>query len=132
MLVRAGWNVSDAMDEASLVRKLVMTWHLNVPERRALPGGVARLSLIRAVIAEVLESNGTFPPGVRLDEPFNGGFLEPQPDGSVRLYWGAEVAMARFEVVGMKAFATRAEAIDAYIVESYQGQIDGIPIDASS
>jgi len=49
-------------DERTLVLKLVTTWHLNVPERRALPGGKARASLVIAAIQEALKSEDGFPP----------------------------------------------------------------------
>jgi len=43
-------------DEKQLVRKLVFTGHISVPERKALPGGTAKASLIRSVVGEALRS----------------------------------------------------------------------------
>ncbi len=39
------------VDELALTRKLVFTGHLNVPERKVLPGRVARASTVYAVVA---------------------------------------------------------------------------------
>jgi hypothetical protein len=42
----------DDEQERALVRRLAERLHLSVPERRALPGGRARLSLVVDAIAE--------------------------------------------------------------------------------
>jgi hypothetical protein len=116
-------------DEKSLVRKLVTTWHLNVPERRALPGGKARISIVTEVIQEALESEGWFPPGCRPDDQFNGGLIEVRAGGSCRFYWNAEVSMCRFERVSVEEYRSTREAVVAYVTKSWGGSIDGVPLD---
>jgi hypothetical protein len=49
-------TVDAVADEKQLVRKLVFTGHISVPERKALPGGTAKASLIRSVVGEALRS----------------------------------------------------------------------------
>ena len=116
-------------DEKSLIRKLVTAWHLNVPEGRALPGGMARVSLVIAVIQEALESEGWFPPGCRPDDQFNGGLIEGRADGSCRIYWNAEVSMLRFATISIEEYHSTREAVEAYVKKSWAGDIDGVSLD---
>jgi hypothetical protein len=115
--------------EESLVRKLVTTWHLNVPERRALPGGKARVSIVIAVIQGALESEGWFPAGCRPDDEFNGGLIEVRAGGSCRIYWDAEVSMCRCERVSVDECRSTRDAVAAYVTKSWGGNIDGVPLD---
>ena len=79
--------------EEELVRKLVTTWHLSVPEHRALPGGKIRASLIYDAIEEILQAEGRFPVEWQPDDSFAGGLIECLEDGSCRVTWRAEFSL---------------------------------------
>jgi hypothetical protein len=116
-------------DETALVRMLVATWHLNVPERRALPEGKAKASLVLGFIELELRAHGWFPPTWRPEVEFNGGLIELRPDGTCRIHWKAEVSMARCETVAIEEHETVRDAVLAFARQSYGDDIDGVPID---
>jgi hypothetical protein len=64
--------VDHSSEEKELIRKLAATWHLNVPERRALPGGRAKASLLLDAIEEELCSGGWYPPDGKPEDDFRG------------------------------------------------------------
>jgi hypothetical protein len=94
--------------EADLVRKLVATWHLNVPERRRLPGGRVKASLILDAIEEELRAGGWYPAGTRPEDDFAGRLIEQTADGTCRIYWKYEVSFQRYELCGVQESAARA------------------------
>ena len=118
--------------EQDLVRKLVTTWHLSVPEHRALPGGKIRASLIYDAIEEVLQAEGRFPVDWQPDDSFAGGLIESLEDGSCRVTWRAEFSMMHHEAVSIQEFRSRREAIKSFASSFFGGDIDGIPIDWSA
>jgi hypothetical protein len=68
--------------ELEIVSKLVERSHINVPERRALPDGAARFSLIRDAIASHLNEPAWFPPDRRPESDFDGAVIERRPNGA--------------------------------------------------
>ena len=104
--------------EQDLVRKLVTTWHLSVPEHRALPGGRIRASLIYDAIEEVLQAEGRFPVEWQPDDSFAGGLIECLEDGSCRVTWRAEFSMMHHEAVSIQEFRSRREAIKSFAPRS--------------
>jgi hypothetical protein len=118
--------------EHELVRKLVTTWHLSVPEHRALPGGKIRASLIYDAIEEILQAEGRFPVEWQPDDSFAGGLIECLEDGSCRVTWRAEFSLMHHEAVTVKEFPSQRDAIKSFASPFFGGDIDGIPIDWSA
>jgi dienelactone hydrolase len=71
--------VDHASEEREVIRKLAATWHLNAPERRALPGGRAKASLHLDANEEELRSGGWYPAGLRPDDDYRGGLVDLPP-----------------------------------------------------
>jgi hypothetical protein len=124
------------MDEYELVRKLVHTWHLNVPERRALPSPKVRASLMCQIIAEYLDETGWYPaPLDDLSEEGegdrDGGTIRLLPDGSCKIYWQGEVGLLRYEKFGTTHYENAIAAAQALLRHYFGvcGHIDGIVID---
>ena len=118
--------------EYDLLRKLVMKQHLNVPDRRALPGGKARFSVLTTAAAEVVVERGWLPVDWRPNGNFSGGLIERLADGSCRTYWKGEVACQRYELQAVRDFATPEEAAAHWLKTMFPDGIDGIPIDWSA
>ncbi|HEV8004183.1 MAG TPA: hypothetical protein VGP63_30240 [Planctomycetaceae bacterium] len=116
-------------DERELIRKLVDTCHLNVPERRGLPGGRAKASLILDAIEETLRTGGWFPSGVRPEDDYAGGLIELSPEGQCRIYWKSEFSFLRYELDAVGNFETPREAARTLARAVFGEQIDGITID---
>lgn len=117
------------IDEKVLAGKLVATWHLNVPERRSLPGGRVKATLILDAIEEQLRSGGWFPADICPEEDFEGGLIELLRDGSCRIYWKSEFSYLRYTLKSIEEFATPRDAAIALVRAVFGEQIDGIPID---
>ncbi len=81
------------MDETTLIRKLVFTGHLNVSERKALPGRVAKASLIISAIEEALESGHFFHAWWLPDDSMVGCTIEYRGDGPGRVCVGSTVEL---------------------------------------
>jgi hypothetical protein len=115
--------------EKELVRRLVTTWHLSGPERRAVSEGMIRGSLIHDIIMEILESDGRFPLEWQPDDSFAAGVIEIMEDGGGRITWSADVSMLHYEAVKVQEFQSRRSAVEAFARVFFGGDIDGIPID---
>ena len=115
--------------ELDLVRKLVIKQHLNVPDRRALPGGMARFSLLCAAAEEAVVQHGWLPIDWRPDDAFSGGLVEYRSDGTCRTYWKSEAACMRYELQAVRDYATAHEAVKEWLQTMFPEGIDGIPID---
>jgi hypothetical protein len=118
--------------EKELIRKLVTTWHLTGHERRSLPGGKIRGSLICQTITETLDSEGRFPVEWQPDDSFAGGVIETTTDGGCRVTWKADESLMHREAVSIKEFASPKEAVPAFARTFFGGDIDGVPIDWSA
>lgn len=118
--------------EQQLIRKLVLEGHLSVPQRKSLPAGAARASVLRSEIAAILREEGQVPPSLREAEPFDGAILERLRDGKLRLLRKAEVSLSHYEVVRDEEFSSLAEAVDAFLRAQWPHDIDGVVIDWES
>jgi hypothetical protein len=122
------------MDRQALVRKLVLTQHLSVPERQALGATRVALAEVRDAITDVLSENRSFPPNVHPwragDLCYEGFFLELLADGRARLHWQRHhPATPRLLAErGHEDFVVLSAAVDAFIGRTFGGDIDGIPI----
>jgi hypothetical protein len=124
-----GCSVEHASEEKELIRKLAATWHLNVPERRALPGGRAKASLLLDAIEEELRSGGWYPLGCKPDDDFRGGLIELTPRGDCRIHWKTQTSFFQYEATGLMEYENPREAATALVRLYFPVDIDGIPID---
>ncbi len=119
-----------ATDERELIRKLVFTGHLNVPERRALPGRKAKASLVYSVIEEALQSGEWFRAWWLPDDSMIGCVIQYRGDGPTRVGWA--YGGVQGERGGVREYGSRREAAEALAGEARQfwgDGIDGVPID---
>jgi hypothetical protein len=121
--------MAPAPHEKDLVRKLVTTWHLSVPEHREMRGTPIRGSLVCEAIEEVVQAEGRFPVEWQPDDSFAGGLIERQEDGSYRVTCRAEFSLMHHEAVSIKQYQNRREAVATFARYFFGGDIDGIPID---
>lgn len=122
-----------AADERKLVGKLVLTGHLSVPERRALPGRAVKASLIRSVLGDLLRSGLPFRAWWLPDDSMVGCDIEYRGAGAGRLEW--RYSGIEGERAGVRELGTDARAAEALLAEArpFFGQaIDGVPIDWTS
>jgi ankyrin repeat protein len=72
----------------TLIEKLVVSLHLNVPERRMLGSDCVSVEEVAAVVKRLFERNGVFPPIAKPWQPgevvFEGFFLVKRPDADCR------------------------------------------------
>src|SRR5687768_14710976 len=113
-------------ETSALVRKLVGTFHLNVPERAAFRGASVSGSLVKAAVLALLLENGAYPPQWRDSPAYDGGLVLLGDDGSCSVTWMGEVGIGRFEVVDRERFESAAEAVAAYAPRFFGRAIDGI------
>ncbi len=118
--------------EKELLRALAVDQHLSVPDRRLLPNGRARVSVLRAEIAALVDEVGHFPPNVAPDDAFDGGLLQRLAPGHYRLTTKREVSLMRYAAIKTEDFPSLEAAVDAFISTHWPGHIDGVLIDWSS
>ena len=114
--------------ESELIAKLVAYWHLDARERKALPNGEAKGSLVVAAVERSVVKAGCYPITWRPDSGFDGGLVERQANGSCIVYWKAEVALARFELQEAIAYSSLRKACTAYARRFFGSNIDGVRI----
>jgi hypothetical protein len=117
------------MTEADLIRKLLSTLHLSVVERRALPEGRARLSILVAVLEDALADSGWFPfePGHGND--VGDGAVVQLHRGQIWVHEQHEVGVGRYGAVRSFRVANARDAIRAYITAHGGDPIDGVSVD---
>jgi hypothetical protein len=117
-------------DEKELIRKLILTGHLNVPERRALPDRKAKASLIYSVIEEALQSGGWFRAWWLPDDSMIGCEIKYRGDGPTRVCW--TYGGIEGERSGVREYDSHRQAAEALAREArpfWGNGIDGVPID---
>lgn len=115
------------MNEQNLVKKLITESHLNVPERHALPNGVARFSVIVAQASQVLERDGWLPPSRKGISEFSGALIE-RLDGGYAVHECHEIGVMRFSEVETQRYGQLKAAVRAWLRIEHGESIDGIPI----
>ena len=119
---------SNLPTEEELIDKLVTRWHLNVPERASLPGGMARGSLLKAAIVNRLMKEGWFPGDWRPDDGFSGGLIE-RTVADFRIHWKAECGVGRFALVRVTHHPDAVDAAENLLRGMWGNDIDGVTID---
>ena len=117
-------------EEKELVRKLVFAGHLNVPERRALPGRSVPAGLIRSVVEDALRSGVPFRAWWLPDDSMVGCEVVYRGDPQGRVSWA--YSGIEGERTGIREYGSVAEAAAALVGEArpFWGEgIDGVPID---
>lgn len=122
-------NNTEIIDERALTKTLAMKWHLNVPERRSLPNGRVRASLLLDAIENIVRADGWYPVGWTLERDYDGGLIEMTPQGSCRVHWKAEASYCRYEIAAVTQYDTARAAAEAVVRRMFGANIDGIPID---
>jgi hypothetical protein len=119
-------------EERALIRKLVTSGHLSVPDRHQLLKGVARGSLVVEAIVDCVDQFGRFPRAASLDGAFDGAILVKQESGLFVLHWRHEVGVMRFETTRTESFQDLRAAAEHLARRSWPVDIDGVPIDWSA
>jgi hypothetical protein len=120
-------------DEKGLTRKLLLTAHLNVPERRALPGGRVRASVLRSIVEETLQAGQPFTAWWLPDDSFRGCNIQYRGQGQGRLGW--DYSGIEGELTGTRDYGSESGVVAAILLEIRQllgDAIDGMPIDWAS
>lgn len=115
------------MNEQNLIEKLITESHLNVPERHALPNGVARFSVIVVQASQVLERDGWLPPSRKEISKFSGAIIERLDEGYA-VHTCHEIGVMRFSDVQTQKFSQLKAAVRAWLRIEHGESIDGIPI----
>jgi hypothetical protein len=118
----------------ALLEKLVVSLHLNVPERRILGSDCVSVDEVAAVVKRLLEQNGLFPPNAKPWQPgeivFEGFFLVKRPDGKVQVAWQRSNPIRPTELAdqGSSEYNDLDEAVSTYIQSEWSSGIDGITL----
>ena len=115
--------------EQDLCRKLLAEHHLSVPERRALPEGRARFSVLVAAVRETLSQTGWFPSRLRPGQEIGEGVVLELRDGALWVHEQHEVGVMRYSAIRSFRATGVAEAVRAYVEANGGGPIDGVAID---
>ena len=126
------------MQRKDLLEKLVISLHLNVPERQILGAESVSAKEIAAIVKRLLESKGVFLPNAKPWTPgetvFEGFFLVKQPSGGVRLAWQRHHPINPYILAdqGSSDFANVDDAISTFMRKEWSNGIDGIGLSFSS
>jgi hypothetical protein len=118
----------------ALVEKLVVSLHLNVPERQTLGSDCDSVEEVAAVVKRLFEQGGYFPPIARLWQPgelcFEGFILVKLPDGKIQMAWQRSNPIDSKQLAEQSSseFSDLDEAISAFIDSQWPKGIDGIAL----
>ncbi len=118
----------------SLLEKLVVSLHLNVPERQMLGSNCVSFEEVATVVKRLLELNGVFPPNARPWKPgesvFEGFFLVKRADGRVQMTWQRSNPVRQTELAdhGSSEYDNLDEAVSTFITSEWSSGIDGITL----
>jgi hypothetical protein len=115
--------------ELELCRKLLATSHLSVPERRALPNGRARFSVLVAAAQEALAESGWFPFELKPDQDLGDRAVLEFRDGEFWVHEQHEIGVMRFSPIQSFPVDNVADAVRHYIKANRGDPIDGVPVD---
>jgi len=118
----------------ALIEKLVVTLHLNVPERQMLGSDDVSVAEVAAVVKRLLERDGVFPPNAKPWQPgeavFEGFFLTKRPDGKVQMTGQRHNPIRPDELAEQVTYESDDldQAVGRFIRREWSNGIDGIPL----
>ena len=118
----------------ALIGKLVVSLHLDVPERRLLGSDFIWVDEVASAVKRLLKQNGVFPPIAKVWKPgelvFEGFFLVTGSDGNVQLIWQRSDPISPTSLAdqGRREYDDLDEAISAFIHKEWSKGIDGIQL----
>jgi hypothetical protein len=121
--------MNDLATEQEVLRKLLETLHVNVPERAALPGNCARFSRLVAAVRAAMAESPWFPSHLRPERSFTGAIIEAR---GVDTYWvheRHEIGLYRYSETTSQQVESLEEAVRRYVKVTCGDTIDGVPID---
>jgi hypothetical protein len=127
-------HVGVTIPREALLEKLVVSLHLNVPERRMLGSGAVSSEEVAAVVKRLLETNGVFPPNAKRWQPgeivLEGFFLAKCRDGKVLLAWQRSNPLNPKELAdhGSVEYDNADDAVSGFIQREWSKGIDGISL----
>jgi hypothetical protein len=127
-------HIGVGIPREALLEKLVVSLHLNVPERRMLGCGAVSFEEIAAVVKRLLETDGVFPWNAKRWQPgeivFEGFFLAKRPDGTVLLAWQRSNPINPRELAdhGSVEYDNADDAVSGFIQREWSEGIDGIGV----
>jgi len=121
----------DQTSETDLARKLIETFHLNVAERKSLPGGTVSLRTLVSIVRDTLSDSGWFPRNASPNISDDGSAIEARRFG-YRLYTRHEIGVMKYGPIQTNRVLSLEKAVRMYLKHySFQNEIDGVPIDPS-
>ena len=118
----------------ALIEKLVVTLHLNVPERQMLGSDDVSVTEVAAVVKRLLERDNVFPPNAKpwqAGEPvFEGFFLRKRADGKVQMTGQRSRPIRPDELAQQVTYECDDldQAVRRFIRREWSDGIDGISI----
>jgi len=120
------------MDEREVAKKLLTELHLSVAERRPLPQGRARLSVVAAMVADELARVGWFPRELRAGQDIGDGAILEFRAGAIWVHEQHEIGVSRFGPVRSFQVPDVRSAVLEYLRALGGSPIDGVDIDLLS
>lgn len=118
--------VSEA--QKKLAYKLLVTFHLNVIERKQLPGGFISFTWLVAAMQEILANSGWFPRQLKLDENIGEGAVVEARNSEIWVHEQHEIGMLRYSQIKSELVPTIEEAVSRYVQAIGGSPIDGVEI----
>ena len=124
----------DVTPREALIEKLVVSLHLNVPERQTLGSDEVSVAEVATVVKRLLERDGVFPLNAKPRQPgeavFEGFFLIKHPDGKVEMTVQRPHPIRPYELAEQVTFECDDldQAVRKFISSAWSKSIDGIPL----
>lgn len=118
----------------TLIEKLVVSLHLNVPERQLLGSDSLSVEEVDAAVKRLIERIGVFPPHARIWKPgksvFEGFFLVKRPERKIEMVWQRSKPIKPTELAerGSTDFEDLDQAILRFIERERSNGIDGVRV----
>jgi hypothetical protein len=116
-------------DELELCRKLITDLHLSVPERKLLPRGHARFSILVAAVQEALDVSGWFPYQITPGQEIGSAAVLEMRDDAIWMHEQFEIGYLRYSPIQSTRFRNVPKAVRAFIERDNASAIDGVPVD---
>lgn len=115
------------MSRIHAIHKLLITFHLDVNERRIFGCNPLRLSELVAEICNIVASEGKYPPW-DLEEGYEGVLIQRQENGYL-LRHKVESGVCRYAIVKEELHAECSRAAAYAARHMFNNGIDGVPIE---